>query len=1002
MPSQTLRIQLFGSFQTSVETVSLGAEGWRRRKASDVVKLLALQPQGRLHREQVLEALWPDLEEKAAMNNLHQNLHHARRLLEPELDRGARPRFLVFEHDTVVLCARGDLEVDYISFKSLLAQARRTPQVSTYEAAVELYSGDLLPEDVYQDWTEPQRDEARTLYLEALLELAGLLEAEGSLARACHHLEAAVAKERTHEAAHLALMRIYARSGRRMEAVQQFQTLREALVQELGEEPDPATRAVYDEILQKLPDLPELLPQASADPATGGYVPAALTPLIGREEQQEEILQLLGATRSLTLTGAGGSGKTRLALELASRLQPNYPGGVWWIELTSLNDPKLILPTVAQTLGASNPSKPAFETLVEHLKGRKALLVLDNCEHLIEGCAEAAVKLLRALPGLQLLSTSREPLSIAGEIAWTMPLLEVPRLEGGLGLEELGRLESVRLLVERVRQNNPRFALTSQNAPSVVQICRRLEGLPLALELAAARVGMLTLEQIAARLDNSLSLLTRGKRGETRHHQTLEAALEWSYNLLGQAERDLFVRLSVFVGGWTFEAAETVAAETVAAENPGGRPEPGDPTELLARLERSSMVIVNQSEGAVRFRMLEPVRQFGFARLEGQGLAEAVKARVLDFYLGQAQAIAPKLSGPDQAAWYRHLSSEYENLRAVLSWSNPGRLEQGLALAASLWRFFQVKGHAKEVLAWLEEALPLAGEVSAAVRADAHNAAGIMARTCGLYAQSDRYYQTSLALRRELGHRRGEAVALNNLGVNARDQEDYARVEHYCAESLKIAREIGDRPLEALGLMNMGTALQRLGNNQAAEEHFRQGLEISSSLGDRRVMSNLLNYLGTLAKAKSDWPQARQLFEQSLSINRELDDFWGIAISAHYLAALHLERGEYPQTRQMLLESLTHYRKAGVRHGLEDGFETLARLTQQLGRPEQAAWAWGVVERLDQEIGKVDLAAPRPERQKVYAALEEALGTSFEQVKRTGYTERLEDALAKALADLAP
>lgn len=927
------------------------------------------------------------------MNNLHQNLHHARRLLEPDLDRAGKARFLVFEYDTLVLCAEEELEVDFTAFKDGLAQARRNPQVATYEAAVALYAGDLLLEDIYQDWTEPHRDEARTLYLEALLELAGLLEAEGNLTRAAHCLEAAIAKERTQEAAHLGLMRIYARTGRRLEAVRQFQTLREALVEELGEEPNPSTRAAYTEVLQSLPDLPELPDQTPLVPAAHrGFVPAPLTGLIGREQQLQEITQLLGATRSLTLTGAGGSGKTRLALELASRLQPSYPGGVWWVELASLSDPRLILPTIAQTLEVSNPSKTEFESLVESLKGHKALLVLDNCEHLIEECAEVAVQLLRALPGLQLLCTSRESLSIAGEIAWVIPLLEIPGAESSPSPEALEQLESVRLLVERIRQNNPKFALNPQNAASVVQICRRLEGLPLALELAAARVGLLTLEQIASRLNDSLSLLTRGKRGDTRHHQTLEAALDWSYNLLSPAEKDLFVRLSVFVGGWTLEAAQFIAEES-----PSGLVEP---SELLARLERCSMVNITQNQDGVRFRMLEPVRQFGFARLEAQGLTETVKAKVLNFYLTQTEAIVPKLSGPDQAVWYRILSQEYENLREVLAWNNPGWLEQRVALAASLWRFFQVKGHAKEVLAWFEETLPKADGVSASVRANAYNSAGIMARTCGLYAQSDAYYQASLALRRRMGHRRGEAIVLNNLGVNARDQGDFVRVERLCKESLEIAREIADQPLEALGLMNVGTALQELGQNQEAEWHFRQSLDISTSLGDRRLTSNLLNYLGTLAQARSEWPEAKELFEQSLSINRELEDFWGIAIAAHFLARLYLELGEYTQAPQKLSESLSDYRRAGVRHGLEDCFETLAHLSQQLQHPELAAWAWGVMERLEDDIGKIKPTALPPQRQQAYTSLENVLGVSFKKLKQAGYAERLEDALSKALAEL--
>ncbi|MDX2006709.1 MAG: tetratricopeptide repeat protein [Meiothermus sp.] len=989
-----LRVRLFGGFQVAAGAVTLPGEVWRK-KAADVIKLLALQPEGRLRREQVLEALWPGSGEKPGLNSLYQILHHARRLLEPALPKGSRPRYLLFEQDSLVLSPYGGLEVDYHNFRRLLTQARRTPDIATYEVAVALYAGDLLPDDLYEDWTEPHRDEARSLYLEALLELAELLEHGGNLPRAYHFLELAIARERTLEAAHLALMRLHARSGRRMEAVRQYQTLREALVQELGVEPDDATRALYDQVLQKLPDLPDLPKREAAAPAPlVGWVPAALTPLIGREGQLEEALQLLSAARSLTLTGAGGSGKTRLALEVASRLhaEASFEGGVWWVELVTLSDPRMVPATVAQALGIADSGKPPLQAVAEMLGGRRALLVLDNCEHLIEACAEVAVQLLRALPGLQLLSTSREALAIAGEIAWVVPPLEVPSAESARFPEGLSRLESVRLLVERIRQRDPRFALTEQNAESVVQICRRLEGLPLALELAAARVGLLTLEQIAARLDNSLRLLTRGQRGGLRHHQTLEAALQWSFALLGEAERNLFVRLAVFVGGWTPEAAEAV----------GGGADPDQLPELLARLEQVSMVLLSENDGRVRFRMLEPVRQFGAAKLEEAALLEEVRRGLIGWYARQTDEIVPRLSGPDQAAWYRHLSAEYENLRAVLAWGKALDLERSLHIAARLWRFFQVKGHAQEMLEWFEEALPLSGGVSVAVRADALNSAGIMARTCGLYSRSSELYQSALALRRELGDQRGEAVVLNNLGVNARDQADYPTVERYSRECLHIAREVGDRQLEALSLKSLGIVLRGRGDLEAAEAHLRDSLAIFAKLGEKRVLADIYNHLGGLAMSGERWAEAGRLYRQCLELNREVEDFWGIGIAARNLAALNLEQGDPAAAGMMLGEGLAHYRRAGVRHGLEECFETLAGLAWRQGNPELAAWAWGVVEQLEAEIGKVGSSGDRARRDHQYRELTAAIGEAeFARLRQAGQHERLEDAFNKALGGIS-
>lgn len=980
-----LRIGLLGQFRLSLEDQVLPTLAQRRKRASDIIKLLALQPKQRLHREQVLEALWPDLEEKSGMNNLHQNLYHARRMLEPGLSRGARPRFLTFEHETLVLYAGGPVEVDYAEFLRLVNQARRQSDAALYEAAVALYRGDLLPEDIYEDWTEPQRDEARSLYLAALIELAQLLEQRGDLLRACHFLEQAISKEPTAEAAHLALMQIYARTGRRMEAIQQFQTLREALVQELGEEPDEGTRAVYEQVLQQLPNLPELSAPDEPKQAHQGWVPVPLSPLVGREAALEETLQLLSGTRCLTLTGAAGSGKTRLAQELASRLQGQYEGGVWWVELVALSNVQMILPAIAQALGVHGTSQPPLKSVLERLQGCKALLVLDNCEHLIEGCAETAIQLLKSLPGLQLLATSRESLGIEGEIAWVVAPLEVPAPEADLYPEELDRFESVRFLLGRIRQHQPRFQLDAHNAIYLAQICRRLEGLPLALELVATWVGMLSLQQIVARLDNSLRLLTRGHRGGERHHQTLEAALQWSYKLLSEPEKNLFMQLSVYVGGWTLEAAEMLCADQGF--------EAGKLAEWHSRLVRTSMVLAQESGSRLRFRMLEPVREFGLARLEALGLAEATRKRLLEWYLAEATTIAPKLTGAEQAYWYSYLSTEYENIRAVLVWSQRTEIELGLQLAARLWRFWQVKGHAQEMLVWFEATLPQTPQVSPDILAEAYNAAGIMARTCGRYASSFDYLEQALAFRRSLGDRRGEAIALNNLAVSARDQADYSQVEYYCRQSLSIAGEIGDKNLEALGLMNLGVALRGQAQNEAAREYFQHSLAIFSELGEKRSVAALYNYLGGLAQDQGHWQEAQLLYQQSLELNQELGDFWGLGISTNNLAALWYEQQDFAKAWEVLLQSLTYYHRAGVRHGLNECFETLARIAYKWGNLEESAWALGVLEHLEESMGLVVLPERQDIRERLAEELIRAMGhPAYVQTRQKGRSDSLEDA----------
>jgi predicted ATPase len=752
-------------------------------------------------------------------------------------------------------------------------------------------------------------------------------------------------------------------------------------------------QAAYEELMHKLRRPPD-----AAAPADGivefavGRVPAAMAPLVGRAAALDETQQLLQATRCLTLTGAGGAGKTRLALALAEAVRTQYPGGVWWVELDRLSDPRMLAAAVAQGLGVPDSQQPALQAMALHLKGRKALLVLDNCEHLVDGCAELAAQLLRELPLLQVLATSRESLRIAGEVAWSVPPLEVPASEAGVRLDELLQTSSVQLLVQRIGQHDPAFTPTQDKATSLVRICRGLEGLPLALELVAAQVGTQTLAQVASRLDRSLLLLNVGQRGGVRHHQTMSAAVDWGFRLLGEAESALFLSLSVFAGGWTLEGAEALSKglDIVVEDVPA----------VLGRLHRVSMVLAQEADGALRFRMLEPIRQFAFARLEELGQAARVKRQLLAWYVDRCKAVAAQLAGPQQALGYRFLTSEFDNLRALLSWSKQEDLENGLRLAADLWRFWQVKGHAKEMLAWFDEALPLASGVPRALQADAFNAAGVMARTCGRYAEAVRLHDTALGLQRETGNRRGEAIALNNLCVVARDQYDHAAVERYGRASLQIAREIGERNLEGLGLMHLGTALRGQNRVEDAETSFRQSFEIFSELGERRALAALLNYLGNLAQAGGRWPEAARCFDESLELNRALGDFWGLGISTFNQASLHFAREDHAAALPLLMQSFAHYRRAGAKHGVEECFELLAHIAQKRGSPERAAWCWGVVEQLEQDMGKVLPPDLKPRREQVMFDLERQMTPEvFGAARETGRRELLEDALQAVLPD---
>jgi tetratricopeptide (TPR) repeat protein len=405
--------------------------------------------------------------------------------------------------------------------------------------------------------------------------------------------------------------------------------------------------------------------------------------------------------------------------------------------------------------------------------------------------------------------------------------------------------------------------------------------------------------------------------------------------------------------------------------------------------------------GAVqRFRMLEPIRQFALAQLEEQGLVDAVKQQALAWYGRQGKRLAARLSGPDQVRGYAYLVSEFDNLRALLSWCKGRDVAVGLQLASDLWRFWQAKGHAKEMLAWFEEVLAStqAQTQPERLRAEACNTAGSMARTCGQYAKARTLYQTSLELQRGLANRRGEASALNNLCLIARDQYDHTAVMTQGRACLAIAREIGDRNLEGLALMHLGTALRGLDRAADAQARFEESLAIFQALGETRAQATLLNFLGNLALADGRWPEAEHCFQQGLALNQALEEFWGLGISHCNLAALHLARDDDSLALAHARHSLAHYRRAGARHGMEECFDVLARLARRQGQWPRAAWCWGVVDQLERGMGKVPSPARKAQRQQELQALKAVLPPAdCDAAHADGQRMSLDDALASAL-----
>jgi predicted ATPase/DNA-binding SARP family transcriptional activator/DNA-binding CsgD family transcriptional regulator len=895
---EPMRVWLLGGFRVSVGSRTVEGDAWHLRKATALVKVLALAPDHRLHREQLMNLLWPDLGKKAASNNLRYALHGARKTLAS--DPGMGSRYLASEDESLGLCPEGSVWVDADAFEEAAATARHSRTPAAYRAAIHLYPGELLPEDRYDQWAETRRQELRSVFHSLLLELAELYEERGEYEAGIEALERAVSEEPTNEEPHAGLMRLYALSGKQQGALAQYERLRDVLHGHLGKEPSLTTQALHHEIVagrfpptRAAPAPPEEPPEAAKH-----NLPAARTKFVGREREMVELKRMLAMTNLLTLTGTGGCGKTRLALEVGRDLVGTYPDGVWMVELAGLSEGTLVPQALATTLGVrEQPGRPFLESLLNTLSDKEMLVVLDNCEHLIDATSHLAEALLNSCPSVRVLSTSREPLGMTDELNWLVPSLSAPGVRQSPTMEELEGYESARLFVDRASKRHPGFALTPENTQAVGRVCARLEGIPLAIELAAARVGVLSAEQISERLGHSLTLLTGGYRTAEDRHQTLRAALDWSFDLLSEPEQALFRRLSVFAGGFTLEAAESVVG--------GGGIEQEDVLDLLGGLVEKSLVVAEESwERGARYRLLEPIRQYAQEKLEQGEEEHQTRYRHAEWYLTLAEEADKESSGPGHARWLHRLETEHDNLRAALDWSlEEGDAELSSRLAGALWLFWFTRGYSTEGWGWLEKAISLGG--SPAARAKALTGAGWIIMFHDDFATAKTRLEESLALYREVEDQEGIASSLNFLGY----------------VGLLGGRD--DIPLADL---------------------LEEALALKPRIKNRRTIANTLVFAGLDALRRGEWDSAVARHEEALALYREIEDTWGITIGLMNLGLMlvameHLARGA------ALLRELMHVsRELDDKLANQYSFFGLACVADSEGRTARAARLWGVSE----------------------------------------------------------
>ncbi len=695
-----------------------------------------------------------------------------------------------------------------------------------------------------------------------------------------------------------------------------------------------------------VPDLPTEFPPLKTLEAFSNNLPIQLTSFIGREREMAELKQIVQTARLVTLTGAGGSGKTRLAVQTATTLLENFKDGVWFVELAPLTDSALVPSSVASVFGVrEQQGLCVLDLLTDYLRPKQLILILDNAEHLVDACAQFADGLLHATLHVHLLVTSREALGIAGEQIYPVPSLQVPDSRETFSVETLAPLESVRLFVERAMAVQPRFDLTSANAPYVAQICRRLDGIPLAIELAASRVQALSVEQVAKRLDDAFLLLTGGSRTALPRQQTLRALIDWSYDLLSEHERTLMCRLSVFSGGWTLEASEEVCA--------GDGIEKEDVCDLQMRLAAKSIILQEKYGGETRYRYLETIREYAREKLIEVGEEKQVRSRHVEFFLKIAEEADPKLASAAQEIWLDRLETEHDNLRTGIEWLTQREdAEMGLRLAGALWRFWETRGYLVEGLERLTALLNLPNSSThPKTRLKALYAAGVLADAQNNYRLARLLFEEHLAINRELGDHWGIASSLNNLGIIALRQSDYAAARSLYTEVLNIWRETKYQPNIALTLNNLGNVANLQADYVMARAWHEESLNIFRALRDQHGVAWSLNHLGDVARNQHDFEAAEACYAESLTIFKELGHKSDIARSLVDLGNLACDRNDYASARALYIEGITIYVDLGDRRGIAHLLERLAKLAVALHQYERALHLTGAAASLREALG---------------------------------------------------
>jgi predicted ATPase/DNA-binding SARP family transcriptional activator len=907
--AETLEIQLLGDFQIHVGERVITDDAWKLRKAAGIVKLLALEPTHRLHREQILDALWPDLDPDAAANNFRYALYTARRIL----DTGGLP---LRDGEYLSLGDSESVWVDVHAFEVAADVARRSNDPAAFRAVVDLYRGELLPSDRYEEWLDARRTNLHARFVEVITRLALALEEAGESSSAIDTWQRLIAVDPVQEEAHAHLMLLHARAGRQREALAQFERLTGVLASELGAEPDPVTQQLAEAIAE---GRISASPDPAARPDVQSNLPVQPTRIIGRERELTAVRRMLSGSRLVTLTGPGGVGKTRLALAVAAAERGTFDHGVCFIPLAALDRPEQIESALMHAFGLREAAgKSPVETLVEHLRERSILLTLDNFEHIVSAAALVST-LLEACPQLHVLVTSRVPLRLRGEH-------EYP-------LHSLTEDASTALFIDRSQHVKPDFRPDNDQMPAIRDICRQLDGLPLAIELAAARSKLLPPQALLRRLEHPLKLLTGGARDLPERQRTLRNTIAWSYDLLDTDDQRMFRRLAVFSGGWTLESAEAIAGMT--------DDEHAYVLDSLGTLIDNALIQQReQPDGQPRFNMLATIQEFAREQLAGSGEHDMLRDHHLEHFTHFATHAETHLEGEDQALWLDRIEADISNLYAALDWCSQGhRPTLGLELIRALRLYWFMRGHVAEGMRWAASitGLPGVGEYPERY-ADALNSAGFLARHHGDFTSGHAFINRSLAISQQLGDPKRIGDAQANLGYIVLQEERFEEAEHLYTASLAISRDIDNE----------------------------QGI------------ADALSHLALVALSRENLHDARKLNEESLAIWQQLGDQEGIAWAHHRLGIVMLMQGDYARAREYFLTNLKISNQLGYIWGLAWAYEGFSQLALIAGSPQLAVRLVSAAATIRDSSGIPLLGGERREVQRVTDVARDQLDeTSF-------------------------